>query len=714
MFNLFDLKEIPQNEHDRHSLFEAVQIHLNLLDVKESVPLFLSNVEPAENGENHLGWLYTEYQCIYQDEDGNHRTKLNFQIFEDFLSVYVESELTAEKLFQNNPAFSAKDGIIITLPDPSESYSLMANYQHKDWWTRPFFSADICNLPVKTQSLLFKTEDTYHHVLPVVDGKFRTEISGDTNGLHFSVSAYQGGFRKISCLAFLSGKGKDPFQLAEANTERGTTLLGNSTSPRKNKKYPEILDYLGWCSWDAFYHEVNEQGLLKKAAEFEEIGVPVKWVMIDDGWSTTNENKLEAFHADQVKFPSGLANTVKQLKQKSGVKWVGVWHSIAGYWDGIHPESELAERFKENLYSSNNGSLLPYPSEKAFDFWNSWHKELLTDGIDFVKVDSQSAIPNFFRDQFPIGEAAGGVHTALEASCSLHFDNTIINSMGMAQENIWTRPSSAVSRNSDDFVPEILDSFREHALQNAYNSYYHGPFYWGDWDMYWSKNHDDQQNMVLRAISGGPIYISDEVGSTNPEMILPLVYQDGKIIRCDQPGLPTEDCLMRDPMNEPIPLKLWNRIGKAGVIAAFNINGENTVKGTISPGEISGSDGGNHIIFNCIKHEYSSLKLNEKRDLELSTGETALFMIIPEQEITPVGLINKLIPADSILETSVSSSKVTVRLKEGGRFAFISKKSVQKATVQDKPVSLENVDGQKHLYVIDCRDQSSPVDIDIF
>ncbi|GIQ70525.1 hypothetical protein XYCOK13_33490 [Xylanibacillus composti] len=77
-------------------------------------------------------------------------------------------------------------------------------------------------------------------------------------------------------------------------------------------------------------------------------------------------------------------------------------------------------------------------------------------------------------------------------------------------------------------MPAAAESFREHALQNAYNSYFHGSFYWGDWDMYWTDHHDDKQNMVLRAVSGGPVYFSDKTGRTKAEHVWPLIYRDGQ------------------------------------------------------------------------------------------------------------------------------------------------------------------------------------------
>ena len=72
--------------------------------------------------------------------------------------------------------------------------------------------------------------------------------------------------------------------------------------------------------------------------------MPVSWVLIDDGWSQTHNNKLTGFGADPTRFPQGLAHTIDVLKQDYGVRYVGVWQAFQGYWGGADPDSDA---FKE-------------------------------------------------------------------------------------------------------------------------------------------------------------------------------------------------------------------------------------------------------------------------------------------------------------------------------------------------------------------------------
>ena len=694
-------------------ILSGIQVSVNIDSHSDLFLDFKSSEEST--ADDHIG-TYKEYRYQYCDEGERVTAAVTFRCYDSFITTFVDAGIKNDELFKKQVYFSPQQAINISIANLMDEYQAMANYQHKDWWTRPFFTNNIKEVPERTQSLLLKDDHHYYHLLPVCDQEARTDLAGTEKGLQISVSPFHGGYNQISTFAFILGASKNPFQLVNDNVKTALNFCGQSVLSREEKSYPEILDYLGWCSWDAFYHEVNEEGILTKAEELKQKNLPVKWMMIDDGWSEVSGRRLQSFDADQTKFPNGLSGTVSSLKQEYGVNWVGVWHTLAGYWEGIAPDSSLAKSLDKHLYQAKNGSLIPSPNaEEGFGFWHAWHSKLKKDGIDFVKVDSQSAISNFMAHNQSVGEAASGAHTALEASCSLHFNNTVINCMGMAEENIWHRPYSAVSRNSDDFVPQELNGFKEHALQNAYNSLYHGAFYWGDWDMYWTKNHDDQQNMILRVISGGPLYFSDAVDATNPEMIWPLIYKDGRIIRCDQPGMPTEDCLFNDPFKTKVPLKIWNTSKGAGVVAAFNIfEGNETIRGSIGPKDVPNLTGDEFILFDVLTKEHWKLKKDEVINIELAENGSSVYLLIPVKDcITPIGLINKFICNHGIENSWCTETGLKLTLKEGGVFAFLSERQPLKATVNGEEVPIEVDAVNQSMYSIDCQNIEGEVLLEV-
>jgi hypothetical protein len=98
-----------------------------------------------------------------------------------------------------------------------------------------------------------------------------------------------------------------------------------------------------------------------------------------------------------------------------------------------------------------------------------------------------------------------------------------------------------------------------HMVHCAYNSLWMGNFIHPDWDMFQSTHPCAEFHAASRAISGGPIYVSDAVGKHNFELLKSLVLPDGSVLRCQYYALPARDCLFEDPLHDgKTLLKIWN------------------------------------------------------------------------------------------------------------------------------------------------------------
>ena len=106
--------------------------------------------------------------------------------------------------------------------------------------------------------------------------------------------------------------------------------------------------------------------------------------------------------------------------------------------------------------------------------------------------------------------------------------------------------------------------------------------------MWWTDDAQALKNSVCRAISGGPVYVSDKLGRSRGEILSPLCFSDGKLLRADGQATPTNDCLLTDPRTADTPFKIFNRVNGCGVLAAFNLHEENKPQ----TGEISAADAG--------------------------------------------------------------------------------------------------------------------------
>ena len=129
--------------------------------------------------------------------------------------------------------------------------------------------------------------------------------------------------------------------------------------------------------------------------------------------------------------------------------------------------------------------------------------------------------------------------------------------------------------------------FTKHILQCSYNSLVQGNFLWCDWDMWWTSDGQALKNSLLRAVSGGPVYVSDRLGESRKEILEPLVLSDGKVLRCDRPGVPAADCLLEDPVESGKPFKVYSTCGNSAAVAVFNLDeGEKPVEGSLGTQEL--------------------------------------------------------------------------------------------------------------------------------
>lgn len=465
---------------------------------------------------------------------------------------------------------------------------------------------------------------------------------------------------------------------------------------------PEMFRFLGWCSWDAFYREITEEKVRQKARELVEKKIPVRWMLMDDGWLSTKGELLCDFAPEPAKFPNGFGKMIADIKAGSDIRWFGVWHALCGYWQGVAPESKLEGQEHAHLYRTADGKIMPNPLTGE-GFYRDWYEKLHADGIDFVKVDGQSSFWSFAENSLPIGPAAKGMHQALEGGAS-YMDGAIINCMGMAMENILSRPTSAISRNSDDFMPNKENGFVEHLLQNAYNSVYHDELYYCDWDMFWTKHEDAVKHSLLRAISGGPIYVSDQIGDTNPDVLKPLVYHNGEILMMDHSAKPTEDCMFSDPMKTGV-LKLhntasWGSVKKGGGIAVYNLT-DGIQDFSFRPADIPQlEESDNYWVYDYFAKNAFSLGKQESYESRLDLGGFGWFVLLPKGKYgTCLGLLDKFVGFTAVESIFENDSTQTVVVKESGTLGWLSEKEPQKVMVNSVDVT-SSVKKNDFLYEI--------------
>lgn len=476
----------------------------------------------------------------------------------------------------------------------------------------------------------------YVLLLPLIEGPFRASIQPGKDD--FVDICVESGSSKVTGDTFHSvlymHAGDDPYSLVKdaikvARIHLGTFKLLEEKTP------PGIVDKFGWCTWDAFYLTVHPQGVWEGVKGLVDGGCPPGLVLIDDGWQSichdddpiTSEGINRTSAGEQmpcrlIKFQEnykfrdyvsprslgqgdpnnkGMGAFIKDLKEEfNTVDFVYVWHALCGYWGGLRPgvsdlpESKVIrpkltpglEKTMEDLAVDkivNNGIGL-VPPEIAEKLYEGLHSHLESVGIDGVKVDVIHLLEMLCEDYGGRVDLAKAYYKALTSSVKKHFNgNGVIASMEHCNDFMFLGTEAiALGRVGDDFW--CTDPSGDpngtfwlqgcHMVHCAYNSLWMGNFIHPDWDMFQSTHPCAEFHAASRAISGGPIYISDSVGQHNFELLKTLVLPDGSLLRCQHYALPTRDCLFEDPLhNGKTMLKIWNLNKYTGVVGAFNCQG---------------------------------------------------------------------------------------------------------------------------------------------
>ncbi|KRH54342.1 hypothetical protein GLYMA_06G179200v4 [Glycine max] len=609
----------------------------------------------------------------------------------------------------------------------------MSIFRFKVWWTTHWVGSNGHELEHETQMMLLDKNDQLGRpfvlILPILQASFRASLQPGLDD-YVDVCMESGSTRVCgssfgSCLYVHVGH--DPYQLLREATKvvrmhLGTfKLLEEKTAP----------DKFGWCTWDAFYLKVHPSGVWEGVKGLVEGGCPPGMVLIDDGWQaichdedpiTDQEGMKRTSAGEQMpcrlvkleenyKFrqycsgkdsEKGMGAFVRDLKEQfRSVEQVYVWHALCGYWGGVRPKVPGMPQAKVVTPKLSNGLKLTMkdlavdkivsngvglvPPHLAHLLYEGLHSRLESAGIDGVKVDVIHLLEMLSEEYGGRVELAKAYYKALTASVKKHFKgNGVIASMEHCNDFFLLGTEAiALGRVGDDFwcTDPSGDPNGTYWLQGchmvhcAYNSLWMGNFIQPDWDMFQSTHPCAEFHAASRAISGGPVYVSDCVGKHNFKLLKSLALPDGTILRCQHYALPTRDCLFEDPLHDgKTMLKIWNLNKYTGVLGLFNCQGggwcpvtrrnksasefSQTVTCLASPQDIEWSNGKSPI---CIKgmnvfavylfkdHKLKLMKASEKLEVSLEPFTFELLTVSPVIvlskkliQFAPIGLVNML------------------------------------------------------------------------
>ncbi|MCY0859206.1 MAG: Sip1-related alpha-galactosidase [Sulfolobaceae archaeon] len=525
-----------------------------------------------------------------------------------------------------------------------------------DCWTYFYTSGDTNGETLDfTAALLGLTEDgNYLAIYPLL-----------SNG---TISYIGKGFRVVSTVVgngkrswiISYGTSEDPYDAVNKALE-GIRKYTNARL-RIEKPRPKFIDYLGWCSWNAFLQYVNEEDVINTVRGLVGRGLPIGWVIIDDGWEVIDDKTKaqKSIKPNPDKFPHGFKFLVQSLKSL-GIRYVGLWHTLNIYWGGI------TEEFEEEVGSEGEslGELKYPPSDfdKVLGFYSAFHRALKREGFDFVKVDNQISIENYPN----ILRASVNIQSALQISSILN-QLDVLNCMAMIPESYYNSFNTNLMRSSIDYVPLWRKGGKLHLAINAYNSIFFSGLMWLDFDMFSSYDPLAKAHLVFRVFSGGPVYITDrDVSKTNVELLRRAVLPNGEVVKVDFPALPIKDILFINILKENKMLKVASKTRGVPVVALCNLRGkrlEDSVYLKHLPYQV---DFEPTVFYKFFKEEGGLVK-DDKIDVELEDGDCEVVVVS-----TPglIGLKEYILPPYPVIDGKPIVSGTLVQVDHDGKTSFL-------------------------------------------
>lgn len=311
-----------------------------------------------------------------------------------------------------------------------------------------------------------------------------------------------------------SMKSEEQADASTVNRDR-TVQIGIQQQPSR------VENGLGFCTWEAMQNAERRPYLSEVIAALEaaekRLGKgSIVALLIDDGWQDVtrgldDRGRLNSFDMDpamldleeneeacaDARSTGVLARYTSYIRRRfPGISSIGCWMTLAGHWDGIHPDGSIAAglsaplrhaRCEDPFRRVSRDWFIPATELDLHLFWDRAFYSLRESGVDFVKIDAQAEWEwiadkpdsvGFGRSAPSLTATALGqaAFEAMEGAATRYFGTPggVIHSMGFTSNLTNTlrtlRTKGMVIRSTDDFFPTIPDAHRHHLAHHFYNS----------------------------------------------------------------------------------------------------------------------------------------------------------------------------------------------------------------------------------------------------
>ncbi|KAG2406516.1 Stachyose synthase [Vigna angularis] len=625
--------------------------------------------------------------------------------------------------------------------------NFLSIFRFKTWWSTQWVGNSGSDLQMETQWILIEVPETesYVVIIPIIEKSFRSALHPGSDD-HVKICAESGSTQvrasSFGAIAYVH-VAENPYNLMR-------------------EAYSALRVHLD--SFRLLEEKTIELMIVKVREEIDDL--------FGGKGKESNESGGCCCKAAEC---GGMKDFTTDLRTEfKGLDDVYVWHALCGGWGGVRPGTThldskiipcklspglvgtMKDLAVDKIVEGSIGLVHPH---QANDLYDSMHSYLAQTGVTGVKIDVIHSLEYVCEEYGGRVEIAKAYYDGLTNSIIKNFNGSgIIASMQQCNDFFFLGTKQIpFGRVGDDFWFQdpngdpmgVFWLQGVHMIHCSYNSLWMGQIIQPDWDMFQSDHECAKFHAGSRAICGGPVYVSDSVGSHDFDLIKKLVFPDGTVPKCIYFPLPTRDCLFRNPLfDQKTVLKIWNFNKYGGVIGAFNCQGAGwdpkgkkfkgfpecykAISCTVHVTEVEwdqkkeaehmGKAEEYVVYLNQAEVLHLMTPVSEPLQLTIQPSTFELYNFVPVEKLgssnikfAPIGLTNMFNSGGTIQELEYIEKDVKVKVKGGGRFLAYSTQSPKKFQLNGSDAAFQWLpDGKLTLNLAWIEENDGVSDLAIF
>lgn len=561
-------------------------------------------------------------------------------------------------------------------------------------WDDISYGRDISSMPNETMFIIVDREGKYFIYFALCDGSARSSFFSK-NGVPYlraetnDPSTILGEFNYCVVLEtadIYSGISR----IYKFLNENGYNLLS-----KRERGEPEFIDYFGFCTYNAFYDNINHDLLVSVVKKYAENGATLGFIIIDAGWQDVNGHYLKSFDADKIKFPKGIKGFATEIKDL-GVKKVLCWQTYNGFWQGLDKDSFKEYKIKnepfhipshiqlkkdsDNFNATVGGDFFPQnicysDTGNLYDDYSKYYDDyfsfLKDNNVDGAKVDAISWQEAFCYDKGGRVKNMNNLLQGITEKGKEYLNGNVILCSGCTNELFFSDQKGVVIRSSEDYIPDALGTYLRHIRINAFLSVFINDILVPDWDMFQTSSLCGEYHAIARTISGGPIYVTDEPEKCDYGIVKRMCGEDGRVYRCLESARPVENCIFGEKVDEAF--RVFNYTKHGYVLGFFGKGGITNTKYSLS--EIYNIPEGVYAIYS---YRYGFIGVKNIYKVLTETlppfGSDVITAIKVVNDCAVFGRVDKYNPSAFIDDIREEDKGLSYSLKEYGDCGIYTKK----------------------------------------